>query len=538
MKKFQRVKLQERIIIFAVSLILFIVVLCSLLYYHTLSTTVEKQLSKRALHVATTIASMPEIQHAFYLDDPSVVIQPIVENIRIQIDAEYIVVGNKEGIRYSHPLSERIGKKMVGGDNERALKEGKSYVSKATGSLGPSLRGKVPVIGENGEILGVVSVGFLIEDVHDLIIGYAKPVIWIAIIVLIVGAIGAILLANSIKRIMFGLEPDEISMLLKQRNAVIESVREGIMVINNQGKIVIINQAAYEILSLDSEKQVVGEAVLNIIPNTSLVEVLETGEEQFDRQMELNNKQIIANRLPVKSGNEVIGVVSSFRLKSDIDQLTEELSQVKRYSEALRAQTHEFNNLLYTISGLIQLGSNDEALELIHTETENQKDFVRFLMKKIKDPWLGGIILGFYNRAKELKITFEFDRESSIEKLPKHIDNSYLVSILGNVMTNAFEAMEKHNNQDKKVRLFITDIGNDLLIEIEDAGPGIEVHQMSNIFRKGFSTKEGENRGLGLSRVTELVVEMHGSIAIEQGEFGGALFIVAIPKEGVMFDEY
>jgi two-component system CitB family sensor kinase len=488
--------------------------------------------------VATTIASMPEIQHAFYLDDPSVVIQPIVENIRIQIDAEYIVVGNKEGIRYSHPLSERIGKKMVGGDNERALKEGKSYVSKATGSLGASLRGKVPVIGENGEILGVVSVGFLIEDVHDLIIGYAKPVIWIAIIVLIIGAIGAILLANSIKRIMFGLEPDEISMLLKQRNAVIESVREGIMVINNQGKIVIINQAAYEILSLDSEKQVVGEAVLNIIPNTSLVEVLETGEEQFDRQMELNNKQIIANRLPVKSGNEVIGVVSSFRLKSDIDQLTEELSQVKRYSEALRAQTHEFNNLLYTISGLIQLGSNDEALELIHKETENQKDFVQFLMKKIKDPWLGGIILGFYNRAKELKITFEFDRESSIEKLPKHIDNSYLVSILGNVMTNAFEAMEKHNNHDKKVRLFITDIGNDLLIEIEDAGPGIEDHQMSNIFRKGFSTKEGENRGLGLSRVTELVVEMHGSIAIEQGEFGGALFIVAIPKEGVMFDEY
>jgi two-component system CitB family sensor kinase len=97
--------------------------------------------------------------------------------------------------------------------------------------------------------------------------------------------------------------------------------------------------------------------------------------------------------------------------------------------------------------------------------------------------------------------------------------------------------MEKLKNHDKKVRLFITDIGNDLLIEIEDAGPGIEDQQMSHIFRKGFSTKEGGNRGLGLSRVTELVGEMHGSIAIEKGEFGGALFIVAIPKEGVMFDE-
>jgi two-component system CitB family sensor kinase len=537
MKKLTKVKLHERIILFAVGIILLIVLQCSLLYYQTLSTTIEQQLSKRALHVATTIASMPEIQKAFYTEDPSSVIQPIVENIRVQIDAEYIVVGNKEGIRYSHPLPERIGKKMVGGDNEKALIDGKSYASKATGSLGPSLRGKVPVIGDGGEIIGVVSVGFLMEDVHDLVAGYAKPVIWIALIALFIGTIGSILLANSIKKIMFGLEPEEISTLLKQRTAVIESVREGIMVINNQGKIVIMNQAAYEILSLDKEKQVVGESVVEIIPNTSLLEVLETGEEQFDRQIELRNKPIIANRLPVKSGDEVIGVVSSFRLKSEIDQLTEELSQVKRYTEALRAQTHEFNNLLYTISGLIQLGSNEEALVLIHKETENQKDFIQFLMKKIKDPWLGGIILGFYNRAKELKIDFDFDRESSLEKLPKHVDNSYLVSILGNLMTNAFEAMEKLPNNDRKIRLFITDLGDDLLIEVEDTGPGIDDHLISHIFQKGFSTKNGENRGLGLTRVNELVKEMNGSIAIEKGEFGGALFIVAIPKEGDMSHE-
>jgi two-component system CitB family sensor kinase len=537
MKNRKKVKLHERIVIFAVSLILLIVLLCSLLYYYTLSTTVEQQLSKRALHVATTIASMPEIQNAFYTEAPSSIIQPIVENIRVQIDAEYIVVGNKDGIRYSHPLPERIGKKMVGGDNKKALKDGKSYVSKAIGSLGPSLRGKVPVIGKDGEIVGIVSVGFLIEDVHDLVTGYTKPVFWIALVALFIGTIGSILLAKSIKRIMFGLEPEEISTLLKQRTAVIESVREGIMVINNQGKIVIINQAAFDILSLDKETQVVGESVVDIMPNTSLLDVLVTGEEQFDRQLELRNKQIIANCLPVNSGDEVIGVVSSFRLKSDIEQLTEELSQVKRYTEALRAQTHEFNNLLYTISGLIQLGSNDEALVLIHKETENQKDFVQFLMKKIKDPWLGGILLGFYNRAKELKIEFIVDRESSLEKLPKHVDNSYIVSLLGNLITNAFEAMEKLPYDDRKVRLFITDLGEDVLIEVEDTGPGIDDKLISFIFQKGFSTKDGGNRGLGLSRVHEVVKELDGSIAIEKGEFGGALFIVAIPKEGEMYDE-
>lgn len=151
-------------------------------------------------------------------------------------------------------------------------------------------------------------------------------------------------------------------------------------------------------------------------------------------------------------------------------------------------------------------------------------------MKKIKDPWLGGIIIGFYNRAKELKIEFIFDLESSLEELPQHVDRSYFVSILGNLITNAFESMEKQLSDIKWVRLFITDLGNDVLIEVEDSGNGIQDDLLSLLFDRGFSTKEGGNRGLGLFRVKELVNELEGSIAIENGELGGALFIVAIPK--------
>ncbi|MFC0271069.1 ATP-binding protein [Metabacillus herbersteinensis] len=531
MWKFKKLRLQDRIAIFTVSLILFIVLLSSLFYYHTLSNTVEQQLGKRALHVATTVSLIPEIQEAFSAEEPSLIIQPIVEKMRKEIDAKYIVVGNIEGIRYSHPVPERLGQKMMGGDNNRALEYGESYVSKATGSLGPSMRGKVPIKAPGGEIIGVVSVGFSIDDINHRVAEYTKPLIWIALFAFLLGSFGSILLAKNIKRILFGLEPEEIITLYTERNAVIESVREGILVVNNQGKIVIANQAAYDILTLGAEKEVIGKHVLEIIPTTTMLEVLQTGEKQLDRQMVLRNKRIIANRLPVKNGEQVIGVVSSFRLKSDIEQLTEELSQVKRYTDALRAQTHEFNNLLYTISGLIQLGSNEEALSLIHEETVNHQDFVQFIMKKIKDPWLGGILIGFYNRAKELKIEFIFDRESSLEELPQHVDRSYFVSILGNLITNAFESTEKQVSTIKWVRLFITDLGNDVLIEVEDSGDGIEDGLLAVIFERGFSTKEGGNRGLGLSRVKELVTELEGSIAIEKGESNGALFIVAIPKE-------
>jgi two-component system CitB family sensor kinase len=214
-----------------------------------------------------------------------------------------------------------------------------------------------------------------------------------------------------------------------------------------------------------------------------------------------------------------------------MDQLTEELSQVKRYTEALRSQTHEFNNLLYTISGLIQLESYEEALELIHKETADHQEFVQFVMKKMKDPRLAGILLGFYNRAKELKIDFILDRESDISKLPAHIDHSHLVSIIGNLITNAFESVEKNDDRQRKVRLFVTDIGDELIIEVEDSGEGIKDELADRLFTRGFSTKSGKNRGYGLARVKELIEEVNGSIAIEKGDLNGALFIVAIPKE-------
>lgn len=525
----KKLKLQPRIALFIGSLVLLIILLTSILFYYILSKSIEDQIGKRALHVAETIALIPEVREAFFKENPSEIIQPIVEKIRVETNADFIVVGNKDGVRYAHPVKNRIGKEMVGGDNEAVLEEGKSYVSKATGTLGPSLRGKVPVRDEQGHIIGVVSVGFSINDIDEVTKTYADRVVWIAVIGLIIGVFGSIYLARSIKKMMFGLEPEEISSLYEERSAVIESVREGIMVIDKNGSIRLVNEAAYNILSLETNQNVVGEHILKVVPNSSILEVLRTGEKQLDRQLEIEGEAVIANRLPVKVGKEVIGAVSSFRLKSEMDQLTEELSQVKRYTEALRAQTHEHQNLLYTLSGLIQLESYEEALELIHKETAVQQDFVQFIMKRLQNPWLGGILIGFYNRARELKIDFILDRESSLQQLSAHIDSSHIVSILGNLITNAFESAE--NSDEKKVRLFVTDVGKEIVIEVEDSGLGIEDALVAHIFNRGFSTKKGEKRGYGLAKVKELVEELQGSIAIEKGDLGGALFIVALPKE-------
>ncbi|QWH21416.1 sensor histidine kinase [Bacillus mycoides] len=529
--KLKKLKLQPRITLTISTLILVVLLLTSYLFYYILSETVEDQIGKRALHVAKTVAAIPEIGEAFQKENPASIIQPIAEKIRIETDADFIVVGNKDGIRYAHPKRDKIGERMVGGDNEGVLLEGESYVSKATGSLGPSLRGKVPIRNQDNEIIGVVSVGFSMDDIHGAIEVYGKRVFWITITGLLIGIMGSVYLAKSIKRMMFGMEPEEISSLYEEHSTVIQSVREGIVVIDKNGKVSLVNQTAYDILSLDKQQNIMGEFILDVIPNSSILDVLQTGEEQFDRQLNIKGQDVIANRLPIKVNNKVTGVVSSLRLKSEMDQLTAELSQTRQYTEALRAQTHEYNNLLYTLSGLIQLESYEDALELIHKETAVYQEFVQFIMKRIQNPWLGGILIGFYNRARELKIDFMLDRESSLEELSPHIESNYVVSILGNLITNAFEAIERNQDHDKKVRMFVTDIGEEILIEVEDSGQGVHDEIITSIFYKGFSTKAGEKRGYGLAKVKELVEDLNGSIAIEKGDLGGALFIIALPKE-------
>ncbi|MDR6226196.1 sensor histidine kinase [Desmospora profundinema] len=532
MGKWWKLRLQTRTILMVAGLMLLIVGLMGGSFYSLMVETVEKETGQRALNLAETLAGDPELIGAFGHSQPWSKIQPMAERIRKQSGAQFVVVGNHQGIRYAHPIPERIGRQMVGGDNDRALVQGESYVSKATGSLGPSLRGKAPVFNEEGEVIGIVSVGFLMEEIADMTQSYLIKMLHFFLLALAIGVVGAIWLARSIKHATLGLEPEEISSLYKERSAVIEAVREGIVVVDRQGRVTMVNQAASRMLGLPAEQAEQGRDVRELLPHTRLPDVVQSGERELDRHLYLNGREIIVNRYPIRSpeGSRVVGAVASFRLKSELDELNDQLSQVSRYTEALRSQTHEFHNTLYTISGLIQLGSYREALEMIHQETVENQDRIQRIVKGIPDPRLGGILLGFINRARELKVDFTLDQDSRLRPLPEDFDRQGLVHILGNLITNAFEAVEQQPEGERRVRLYIGDAGGEVLLEVEDSGPGVKDRIADRIWERGFSTKRGEKRGLGLPKVKETAVEMGGYIALEHGELGGALFVVALPR--------
>ena len=492
------------------------------------SSILEEYIGRNALNVSKTV-SLTTVVHEGLKNKNSTQIQLYAESVRKATGARFVVVGDHEGRRYSHPVPERIGKLMVGGDNPRALERGEAYVSKAVGTLGPSMRGKVPIFANSGKVIGVVSVGYLQETVESVTEGYLQRVLLWVFGLFLFGGIGTWLIARNVKQSIFGLEPVEIARLFRERNAILDSIREGVVAINDKGQVTMLDHEAAKILKIPPESGI-GTSIESILPQTRMLEVLKSGEEQFDQEMIIGDIEVIVNRVPIWQNDRVAGVVSSFRRKDEIDRMAQELTQIQEYSEVLRTQTHEYSNKLHTLAGLIQLGSHQEALDLIGRETSGYQELLGTLAETVPEPLLSAIILGKYNRAQELRIIFQLDPESRMIDIPKKINREKIVTILGNLLENALEAAQENTSGKRMVQLSMTDFGNDLIFEVEDSGSGIEDKSVDLSLQHGFTTKSGTGRGIGLSLVHENLKYLGGHLTVVRSSLGGMRFTIYIPK--------
>ncbi|WP_394210334.1 ATP-binding protein [Enterovibrio calviensis] len=496
-----------------------------------LSQSLDEQIGLRALHVAKTIAAMPDVVEAVESRD-SEWLQPISIDLASVNDARFVVIGDRNGIRLAHPSWKRVGKPMYddeGDYNEPALVYGKPYIQKATGSLGASVRGKAPIFDSSNEnVVGIISVGFMLSSVEDTINRYRDTLYLVILLSLGLSVLTGLWFASHFKKAIFGLEPEQIGRLFQEQNATLESIREGIIAVNGQGNITTFNRAAVDTLGLDANTKLTGRPIEEVLPDSRLMDVLRTGEPQIDKDVWLQDRNLIVNRLPLLQNGQITGVVSSFRRKDELDAISKKLSQIEQYADTLRSQSHEYSNKLHTIAGLIQLGATDEALALIGQESQSHQALIQLLVEAVPDPILAGCMLGKYNRAKELGLNLDIDPESSMKEIPDHIPREELVSIIGNLIDNALEATLTNRKFD--VRLSMTDLGNDLIFEIEDEGAGIAEKDQENIFRKGVTSKKGEGHGFGLHLVEKLLQKLGGTILLEPADTVGSRFTVYIPK--------
>lgn len=534
MKLLNRLKLKSRMILILGLMALVQTGFIGLFAVHYLHQSLDEQIGQRALHVAKTIAALPTIVEAVERRD-STYLQPVSLLLAEKTQARFVVIGDSDAIRLAHPNPDKLGLSMAdddGDDSSEALVHGKGYISKALGSLGWSMRGKAPVFSTDGtRVVGVISVGYDLNRVADIIHRYRLTLIVVIAFSFVLSAMIAVWFANHFKRAIFGLEPEQIAHLFDEQKATLESVREGIIAVNADGCITTFNRAAIDTLGLPENTQLNGRKITDVIPDSAMLEVLQSGEPHYDRELWFNDHVFIANRLPLKQGDQITGVVSSFRRKDELDLVSKKLTRIQQYADTLRSQAHEYSNKLHTIAGLIQIGANEEALALIGQETRSHQKLIRLLLDAVPDPILAGCLLGKYNRARELGLRLKIDPESRMTELPDHLPREQLVSILGNLIDNALEATLKHKGVNGEITLSMTDLGNDLIFEVEDQGPGICESEQQRIFEKGVSSKGKEGHGIGLHLVKSLLNNLGGTITLEPVTETGSRFIVYIPKQ-------
>ncbi|PTL39134.1 ATP-binding protein [Alkalicoccus saliphilus] len=481
---------------------------------------------ERAMDVAKITASNEQIAAGFEEEDPSSVINPIAEEIRTQTGASYVVVGNLQDIRYSHHNPAHIGEPM-GTSNDLVFENERSIVYIDKGVSGEAAKAKTPIYNEENELIGVSSVGFLRSDINDTITEHLFSISKWFLIPLLLGITGSFFVSRNVKKSIFNLEPEEISYAFKEKEAILESIHDATMAVDTNGEVVSINKKAREIPYFENQqigKKIQHQQLIRLLSSM----VSEKIPHQSFRVL-LSEKIYLVNASAIME-EEVKGIVLTLRSLKDVESYAREFSQIKEYKENMRVTNHEHLNKLNTIYGLLKLNKTEEATLLISKEVEQQQDVISFLMESVSSPLIVACLLGKKNRASEKKVSLTIDTESCLSSLPSHISEEQIVTIVGNIIDNALESVRGKADKHGEVLISFTDIGNDIIFDIEDNGPGISQAMVDKIFLEGFTSKTGGDHGLGLAIVTRNLKLLNGEIIVESSQLGGARFTVIIPK--------
>src|ERR1700716_157442 len=261
-----RLSLASRILVFQLAIILGALLMGGVVSAVVASVGLDAQYQNRALSLAQSVAQLPSVREALRDSDPSRILQPLAEGMRTASGASFIVIAGPDGTRYSHPNPTLIGKPID--EDPTAILKGQTFKGIQRGTLGTSARSKAPIVDGTGRVIGPVSVGFLETGLSRQLLTELSPYIPQIVLYLLVavglGVVGSLLLARHLKRQTFGLEPEEISMLLEQREASLHGIREGTVATDLDGRITLMNDEARRLLRLPEKLE--GERLLDAPP--------------------------------------------------------------------------------------------------------------------------------------------------------------------------------------------------------------------------------------------------------------------------------
>jgi two-component system sensor histidine kinase DctS len=518
-------RMNWKITILSFGIVLFAICLGGIILIGRIIHIQEEELGQRLQVTARTVAQLPSVIGGVSDPNRRTEINSIVERIRIINNVDYIVVMDMNGIRWSHPSASQVGLPSRGTDERPAFAE-HTYISKAKGEHGTALRSFVPIMDEQHEQIGVVLAGQLLPGFVHVVADMRGQIYMILLLTLLFGVWGSWMLSRHIKEQMFQLEPREIAQLLVERTATFNAMHEGVVAVDSAERITVFNDKAKQMLHIEGD--VIGRPIREVLPDTRLPEILQINDSIYNKELSVGQAQILSNRIPIKVGGKTVGAVAIFQDRTEIAKIAEELTGVKEFVGALRVQNHEYMNKLHTIGGLIQLDHKEKALDYLFETMESQKELSGFLSKNISNESVAGLLLGKISRGKELGVEVRLDRQSSLKDIPRDLDQHDIVVVVGNLIENAFDAVAKKTG-NKEIFVSIEQDDEVFSLLVEDNGSGMDEETKRKLFTRGYSTKGGEGRGIGLYLVHSIAKKSGGRIEVDSVLDGGTSFMLTFP---------
>ncbi len=481
--------------------------------------------TRRALSAAESIAATSIVSQGL-ISDADASLAGEAERARSASGAAAVVVRDQAGrVRYSSdpsrtfPEPER-GTEVVVLDQEPRL----------IAASVPVLAGRASDQVSVGDRIGTVVVARSYPPWWRRLGAIAPALLTYVLVGAAAGLVGSLLVSRRIKRITFGLEPREIRGLVEHREAMLHGLREGVVGVDLQHRVTIVNDEANRLLALPAD--VVGRRVDEVGLDPLLVEVLGGDRPAGDLPVAREGRMLVVNQMPAVHEGRLVGWVTTVRDRTEHVELVRQVAAWRDTTDVLRAQAHEFSNRMHTVSGLVELGHFDDLSQFLASQRAARSAWTDVVLRQVGDPPLAALLVAKGSQARELGVVLELDRATSTGPLGAELTEDAL-TVVGNLLDNAMDAVSADRG---RVRLLVQEEAGGVRVEVEDDGPGLAPGTAARIFESGFSTKGQESersRGWGLALCRLACEQRGGTISVDVDD-GATRFVAVLPAHPVL----
>jgi len=442
-------------------------------------------------------------------------------------DIDVISVVGKNAVRIYHSNHDLIGTEY---DGTMPDFDGGSryYAVDESGPSGIQRRAYAAIYAEDGEATGFVMAIMLMSNIRKRTVRTIVLFLAIILAAVFVELIISYRISGKIKEKLLGYEPDTFSSMFRIRDNILESLEEGVIAVNKDREVEFKNGAAASMMDLLADGNDKAAAADMLFPGSFFDEGSGTVSKEVSVPINsANGADILMDRIPVRKNGEITGAVGILHNRTEYTRLAEDLAGTKYLVDSMRANNHDFTNKLHVILGLLQMEMYDKAIDYIENITIVQRETISTIMHAVDAPSVAALLIGKISRASELNVHMVFLSDSHYNHDDIKISDDVLITVIGNLIDNALEAMDSGSGDSSGELYFgIYSDPKALLITCDDNGPGMTEEIAAHIFDNGFSTK-GECRGTGLYQVKKLVESCGGTISVQSQAGNGTSFTVS-----------